>query len=232
MKRYLSLLLALLMVLSLSSCGGKPADRTDDQNPPVSPMVGSSGNSDKDRWELILVNTWHSVPPDFTVELTRINYSHSVDSRIYPYLQQMLDAMRAEGLSPLICSSYRTQETQQRLYDNRVDRFIWQGYSPAEARQRAEQWVALPGTSEHQTGLAVDIVSMEYQDLDREQENTAEQKWLMENSYKYGFILRYPTGKSALTGIKYEPWHYRYVGQEVAREIYARGICLEEYLGK
>lgn len=87
-----------------------------------------------------------------------------------------------------------------------------------------------PGTSEHHTGLALDIVSQNYQLLDEEQENTPEQQWLMHNSYKYGFILRYPNDKSKITGIHYEPWHYRYVGKEIAKEIYEQGICLEEYL--
>ncbi len=105
-----------------------------------------------------------------------------------------------------------------------------QNYSQEEAKKKAAQWIAIPGTSEHQTGLALDIVSSSYQLLNKEQENTPEQKWLIENSYKYGFILRYPSDKTNITGIEYEPWHYRYVGKETAKEITERGICLEEYL--
>ena len=90
--------------------------------------------------------------------------------------------------------------------------------------------MAVPGTSEHQTGLAVDIVDMNYQLLDEKQEDTAVQKWLIKNSYKYGFILRYPSDKSEITGINYEPWHYRYVGKDVAKEVYEQGVCFEEYL--
>ena len=90
--------------------------------------------------------------------------------------------------------------------------------------------MAVPGTSEHQLGLALDIVDVANQVLDERQENTEVQKWLMKNSWKYGFILRYPTDKSDITGISYEPWHYRYVGKEAAKEIYEAGICLEEYL--
>ena len=90
--------------------------------------------------------------------------------------------------------------------------------------------MARPGTSEHQLGLALDIVDLDYQQLDTRQEETPEQKWLMENSWKYGFILRYPTDKSNITGIIYEPWHYRYVGKEAAKVIHEKGICLEEYL--
>ena len=88
----------------------------------------------------------------------------------------------------------------------------------------------MPGTSEHQLGLAVDIVDISNQHLDASQENTAVQKWLMEHSWEYGFILRYPNEKSEITGIIYEPWHYRYVGREDAEQIHTLGVCLEEYL--
>ena len=106
------------------------------------------------------------------------------------------------------------------------------GYSRERAETEAGEQVAIPGTSEHQLGLAVDIVDISYQLLDRSQEDTAVQKWLMEHSWEYGFILRYPDGKSEITGITYEPWHYRYVGRENAEQIYRRGFCLEEYLGR
>ncbi|MCB6367700.1 M15 family metallopeptidase, partial [Intestinibacillus massiliensis] len=96
----------------------------------------------------------------------------------------------------------------------------------------AAVWVAVPGTSEHQLGLAVDLVSLSNQNLNHSQENTALQKWLMKNSWKYGFILRYPSDKSSITGIGYEPWHYRYVGKKAAKAIYEQGVCLEEYLQK
>ena len=111
-----------------------------------------------------------------------------------------------------------------------MDRLIAQGYSPSDARIEAAKAVAIPGTSEHQLGLAVDIVDLRYQVLDAGQEDTATQQWLMQNSWKYGFILRYPNDKTAVTGIIYEPWHYRYVGRENAKAIYESGLCLEEYL--
>ena len=105
-----------------------------------------------------------------------------------------------------------------------------QGYSQERAEEAAGELVAVPGTSEHQLGLALDIVDVANQVLDERQENTEVQKWLMKNSWKYGFILRYPTDKSDITGISYGPWQYRYVGKEAAKEIYEAGICLEEYL--
>lgn len=181
-------------------------------------------------WKLILVNPWNPLPDDFSVELTSLKNGHSIDQRAYPYLQEMMDAARREGLSPIICSSYRTQEKQESLFQNQVAKYTAQGYSKDKAIAEASKWVAVPGTSEHQVGLAVDIVSSDYQLLDKKQEETAEQKWLMENSYQYGFVLRYPSDKTDMTGIAYEPWHYRYVGKEAAKEMYEKGICLEEYL--
>ncbi len=183
-------------------------------------------------WALLLVNPWNPLPEDFSVKLTQLRNHQAVDKRAYPDLQDMMDDARALGLDPLICSSYRTQEKQQTLYETKVNAYLTQGCSLEQAREKAGKWVAVPGTSEHQTGLALDIVSNSYQHLNEQQEQTAEQKWLIENSWKYGFVLRYPEDKSELTGINYEPWHYRYVGKEAAKEMYDQELCLEEYLEK
>lgn len=199
--------------------------------PKTQPSQGNVTASFKSGWNMILVNPWNAMNQNFSVELTQLANGHAIDKRAYPDLQNMMDDARAEGLSPMICSSYRTWDKQRTLYDNETKRYMAQGYSKEEAEKEAAKWVAVPGTSEHQTGLAVDIVAQSYQILDKKQEDTPEQRWLMENSYKYGFILRFPTDKSKITGINYEPWHYRYVGKEAAKEIYERGICLEEYLG-
>ena len=186
----------------------------------------------REEWYLLLVNKWNPIDRDYSLDLVELRNGHSVDIRAYPDLQDMMDDARAEGLQPIICSSYRTNQKQRDLFKNQVDKYLALGLTEEEAEEQAAKWVAVPGTSEHQTGLAVDIVALDYQILDEGQEDTPEQKWLMENSYKYGYILRYPTEKSDLTGIHYEPWHYRYVGKEVAKEIYDLGICLEEYLMK
>ena len=143
------------------------------------------------------------------MELKELSNGHAVDERCYPDLQDMLDACREAGLSPLICSSYRSYEKQKSLYQNKIDRLRTQGYSAKEAQEEAGKAVAAPGTSEHQLGLAVDIVDVSNQNLDNSQEQTAVQKWLMKHSWEYGFILRYPNDKSEITGIIYEPWHYR-----------------------
>ena len=181
-------------------------------------------------WMLLLVNPWNPLPEDFTCTRTQLANGQSVDERCYPDLQEMMDDCRAAGLSPLICSSYRTQEKQEQLFQNKVDRLTAQGLSTEEARTEAAKSVAVPGTSEHQLGLAVDIVAAANQNLDQSQETTAVQRWLMEHCWEYGFILRYPEGKSDVTGIIYEPWHYRYVGREAAQAIRDQGVCLEEYL--
>ena len=186
---------------------------------------------DKDAWNLLLVNGSHPLAEEFAVpERTDLGGGHSIDSRVYPHLRQMLEDARAAGYQPLICSSFRTQETQERLFANKVRRLREQGYGAEEAEREAAVWVARPGTSEHQAALAVDIVDVEYQMLDQSQEDRPVQKWLMENCAEYGFILRYPSAKSDLTGVGYEPWHYRYVGEEAAKAIMEQGICLEEYL--
>lgn len=183
-------------------------------------------------WNLILVNPWNALPQDFSVELADLPGGHKIDARCREELLAMLDDCRAAGLSPLICSSYRTMDYQISLYEEEVNRLHARGADWEEAYQTAATSIAYPGTSEHQTGLAVDLVDESYQMLDSAQEDTPVQRWLMKNSWRYGFILRYPTDRGELTGIKYEPWHYRYVGYEAAKEIYERNICLEEYLNE
>ena len=185
---------------------------------------------DLSSWSLTLVNQWNPLSRDNTFTPEKLSNGLVVDQRCYPDLQEMMDDCRAAGLRPLICSSYRTQEKQEQLFQNKVDRRTAQGLSPEEARTEAAKSVAVPGTSEHQLGLAVDIVAADNQNLDQSQETTAVQRWLMEHCWEYGFILRYPEGKSDVTGIIYEPWHYRYVGREAAQAIRDQGVCLEEYL--
>ena len=185
----------------------------------------------KDSWNLILVNFENPLPDSFTVPgLTQLRSGQAVDSRIYPALQQMMDDARAAGLQPVICSSYRSRDTQTQLYETEIQNWLDRGYGQEDAEAQAAMWVARPDTSEHQTGLAVDIVDLSYQLLNEGQENTPVQQWLMAHCAEYGFILRYPTDKSALTGVGYEPWHYRYVGAEAAQEIMEGGLCLEGYL--
>ena len=182
-------------------------------------------------WYLVLVNPWHPLPEDYQFELTTVTGKYKIDSRCADALKQFLADCKAAGHTPYICSAYRTWDDQVYLFDKKVKSFISKGYSEAEAKILAAKETAVPGTSEHQLGLAADILCQSRPWLDEGQANTATQKWLMANCHKYGFILRYPKGTTPITGIIYEPWHYRYVGVEIATEIMTKGITLEEYLG-
>lgn len=175
-----------------------------------------------DSWMLMLVNRWNPLPEGYTVQLMDVPGGVQVDERIYQPLMEMLDAATEAGVGPIVVSGYRTQEKQQSLYDEKINEFLGEGFSREEAIAQAQQWVSVPGTSEHQTGLAVDINGMIWDVY----------PWLAENSYKYGFILRYPEDKTDITGTQHERWHFRYVGLDAAAEIYSRGLCLEEYLNE
>lgn len=224
-------LLAALMILTSAVQADSPAlPAPAEQTPAPAAETAEQTAPRTEDWQVLLVNPWNPLPEDFTVELQTLSNGMKVDKRIMGDLNAMLSACRKEGLRPVICSAYRTQATQERLYQNKISRLRYAGYSQEKAVQEAGRWVAVPGTSEHQTGLALDIVAASYQVLDRKQENTAEQKWLMEHCWEYGFILRYPSDKSEITGIGYEPWHYRYVGKETAAAVRDSGLCFEEYL--
>ena len=185
----------------------------------------------QDDWRFILVNPWYKLPEEFEqVTTSSLPSGESVDSRCYDELLQMLDDCSAAGGQPIVCSSYRPHEKQVGLYEEEVSELMSSGMTREAAEAEAGTVVALPGTSEHELGLAVDICDYKNQNLDESQAETATQKWLMQHSWEYGFILRYPQAKSDLTGIIFEPWHYRYVGREAAEEITKKGLCLEEYL--
>ena len=181
-------------------------------------------------WRLLLVNPWNQLPAEYQIELKRMTNGLYVDARIYDDLSAMLGACWDAGLHPVVCSAYRSYATQQRLHNNKIYRLRVAGYAYETAVKEAARWVAVPGTSEHQTGMALDIVSYRYQLLNHKQAETPEQQWFMEHCWEYGFILRFPADKCDITGIGYEPWHYRYVGREAALAMRESGQCLEEYL--
>lgn len=182
-------------------------------------------------WALVLVNADNPLPDGFEADVTEVDLNgYYFDSRAASALEEMMQAARNEGLEPWICSAYRSVATQNELFDEQVSGYVMQGMSQEDAQEAAATEVAVPGTSEHNLGLAVDIVDRSYQLLDDAQGDTAVSKWLHENCHRYGFILRYAEDKQSLTGVIYEPWHYRYVGVEAATAIKEQGVCLEEYL--
>ena len=184
----------------------------------------------KEKPLLILVNKWHTLPEDYVVEPVDLENGQQISSICYDQMVEMLQDCRSAGGTPIVCSGYRPHVTQVYLFDQQINRWLYMGYGQEEAEAMAATAVAVPGTSEHELGLAADIYSSENMDLDESQVNTFTQQWLMKHSWEYGFILRYPNGKSSITGIIFEPWHYRYVGRKYAEKIYKADVCLEEYL--
>lgn len=181
-------------------------------------------------WNLILVNEMHPMEAGYVPELTQVEPNYSVDSRVAEPLQEMLAAASADGMHIIICSAYRSIDKQVQVFNTSVKERLNAGMSYWGAFEDTSKSVAIPGTSEHGIGLAVDLISNQYTGLDAQQAETPEAKWLEANCYKYGFILRYPPEKTHETGIIYEPWHYRYVGKEDAEKIMTSGITLEEYV--
>lgn len=181
-------------------------------------------------WNLVLVNQKNPMEEGYEPELTEIEPDYFVDSRIADAAKKMLWDSYKAGMRIDICSAYRSVERQEQVFEESLRERLKQGMDYWEAFYDNRKSVAEPGTSEHALGLALDLISNQYTKLDEGQESTKEAEWLKENCYKYGFILRYPPEKTDITGIVYEPWHYRYVGVEDATKITELGITLEEYL--
>ena len=187
----------------------------------------TQSNANNTEWYLILVNKWNRIPNNYKVEFTKLTNGQLVDKRVYPALQEMFDSARNDGVYPIVVSGYRTDKQQQSLMEEKIAEYKANGNSAEVAISKAEVRVAIPGTSEHQLGIAIDINSDGIHST-----NEDVYKWLNQNSYKYGFIHRYPAGKTEITGVVNEPWHYRYVGVDVAAKIFNQDICLEEYLSQ
>lgn len=181
---------------------------------------------------LLLVNKSNKIPDDYDISLHELQNGNYVAEIMYEDLKEMwFDGEEQNpGYSFCVCSGYRSYEKQEYLLANKIQSGMDCGYTYEEAYNKAILEISPPGYSEHQTGLAVDIVAESYQILDETQELTPENKWLQEHCYEYGFILRYPKGKEDVTGYNYEAWHFRYVGREAAKDIHNMGITLEEYL--
>ena len=183
---------------------------------------------------LLLVNKDHALPEDYEIQLYWLqNKSCAVSVEMYDALKEMLTDGSTDGREFVVASGYRDTAYQKKLLEEDIESSMAnEGLTYQQAYEKETRETMPPGYSEHETGLAVDIVSLNYQILDEQQENTPENRWLQENCSRYGFILRYPKGKGDITGIDYEAWHFRYVGREAAQEIMSRGITLEEYLGE
>ncbi len=183
-----------------------------------------------DDWNLMLVNKQHPIPDNYEFETAQISSGGKLcDERILSPLRQMFEAAARDGVSLVVCSPYRSNNRQEMLFARKVDYYLEQGYDYMQSYALASQAVTIPGSSEHEIGLALDIITDGYCSLDEGFGDTAAGRWLAQNSYKYGFVVRYLKGKEEITGIEYEPWHIRYVGVAAATVMYEEGICLEEF---
>lgn len=202
----------------------------DDTDSNVTDDTAQDKDVDLDDWHLILVNKQNPVPDDYDAELASINGSLMADARIIDDVYAMLDAAKKDGVNLMICSAYRSYDRQTTLFNNKMNKLMNKGMSYMEAYAVGSMSVTVPGTSEHQLGLALDILTSAYTEMDDGFGNTEAGKWLKDNAPDYGFILRYPKGKEDVTGIIYEPWHFRYVGKDYSKEITDLGVTLEEFV--
>lgn len=177
---------------------------------------------DLSQWQYRLVNTDNLLESDYEPELTLVEGSQYFDSRASDALNAFIAGAREAGLTVVLTSSYRSYAVQQYLFNNKV-------YQTG-SEEAAAKIVAIPGTSEHQLGLAADIVDGYYQYMNESLADTELSKWMYEHCWEYGFILRYPQDKQEITKIMFEPWHFRYVGVEAAKYIMENGLCLEEFI--
>ncbi len=184
-------------------------------------------------WRLTLVNEANPLPEDYEPETAEADNGYLFDIRAVEPLRALLQAGREAGLDLVVTSGWRSWAYQEQLFEDKVSRVMsGTGLDRAAAEDMAADEVARPGTSEHQLGLAVDIISNAHPELNSAWAETEEAEWLKAHCAEYGFILRYPPEKSEITGITWEPWHFRYVGEEAAVYIMENDLCLEEYLAE
>lgn len=185
-----------------------------------------------DDWRLILVNKQHPIPDDFELKLGSISTLRGrmkCDQRIISDLNNMFADAKEDGIKLVICSPYRPSSRQDYLFDKKVKNYIKQGNSYMDAYYLTAQAVTIPGASEHEIGLALDIVSDKYSGLNEGFGASDAGIWLEKHCTEYGFVIRYPLGKESVTGIEFEPWHFRYVGKKAAKVMKEQNLCLEEF---
>lgn len=213
-----------------ASTGASESTTTSEPTGPVPPDTATRAD-----WNLVLINRSNAIDNDLTVKKVKFDNQY-VDERVATAYQAMFDAAKADGITLYLRSGYRSIATQKANYEAEITRNMSNGMTKEDAIIETEKYYALPGQSEHHTGLALDIITPEYHKspniLDKRFADTAAYKWLIENCASFGFILRYPEEKVTITKINFEPWHYRYVGSDNAKYMKEKGICLEEYIAE
>lgn len=234
---FIIILLVIIIICNAASCGkggGDNSDITTVATPAVSetttapessaPPETNAPTSDKNNWALYVIGNDNPLPDDFTVETKLVSGERRLDIRCADYAIQMLRDAEEQNVGLYVTSAYRSIEKQAENMENYINTLMAQGYTKEAATEQAHKEIALPGHSEHNAGLAMDIVSDNYwsshNDLEESFDQLPQYNWLIENSWKYGFILSYPKGKEGITGFIYEPWHYRFVGLEHAQKIH------------
>lgn len=236
------LLLALAFVLTRFAFKGEKTQEKASETVTVSVFTENTEPEEDEnidnKWAMFLVNKYNPLPKNFddTIE-TELVYEGDkkgyIDKRAAQYAKDMFAAAKEDGIDLWVISSYRTYDYQKQNFERSVQQRMDNGMSYDDAYADAAKEVAMPGESEHNAGLAMDIMSAEYTSMDDAGfENTEAFAWLDKHAAEYGFILRYPKNKESITDIIYEPWHYRFVGLYYANEIKKSGLCLEEYFAE
>lgn len=218
--KYFIILFSLIVIFLTTSCDNKSVANVTETTIEETKTLALELGIDLNDYKYILANIDNSIG-DYTPELVEIENGRKFDKRAAEYLKSFINDARAEGLSVFLSSTYRGNYSQKMLYDRKVSQY---------GEEEAKTIVLPPGTSEHQTGLAADITDVYYEFKTKEIENTDTFKWLNDHCQDYGFILRYPKDKEAITKVIYEPWHFRFVGNVAAKYIKEHNLCLEEFL--
>lgn len=201
-------------------------------NTPVSARTYSIADDLYGKYQdlLILVNKQNPLDSVYEPSLRWICDGRlQIQEIVYEDLVDMLEAGEEAGHTYWIASAYRSRERQEELMEAEIEKNMRKGLSREEARKKSEETLMEPGCSEHETGLALDILVSENVTMDIHQAEEPGNQWLCEHAWEYGFVLRYPEEKTDLTGINYEPWHFRYVGKEMAEYMQREDLCLEEF---
>lgn len=187
-----------------------------------------AGIDDENNWTVAIISVNYPLPDKYTPKLAAALPSSNIelDARIVQYYQQMYAAAKQAGCILTPYSGYHSYSLQETTYTRKLNFYLSQGLSEEEAKAQTNKKILPAGCSEHNAGIAVDIVSASADFV-----NTKEYQWLRDNAHNYGFVLRYPEEKEALTGVSFQPWHWRFVGVENAQKMVSANQCLEEFLG-
>ena len=186
---------------------------------------------DVNSWQLRLVRYEYPVGEDYAPpELTDVGDNSTMDSRVAPMFLELVADARAAGYPVWVCSGYRSYDTQYVIYQRHIDQYMAEGMTEEEAHAKTRLAVNYPGSSEHQYGLSVDVLEEPSQPMEPYIGGSGLMLWLEEHCAEYGFVIRYPDGETDITGVEYEPWHLRYVGEEAAQYMMEHDLCLEEFL--